>query len=229
MVAILATGAAVAADPATYVPAEPQEARVESFASPKYPAEALARRQEGTVEVRGMVDPRSGRLRNVEYRPVEPDSAIFVESLASVVPRWRFRPPTKDCVPTDEVAVTPVAFLVNGKTPSVTPVPEPKVSSGNPPIYKPVKRVNPRWPTEMLRRNWTGTVYARLEIDNDGKVADLRTRVYSPDTADDELLEPFTRLAASALRKWEFIAVPPDFAGPRVACYDIRFHLTDSN
>jgi hypothetical protein len=222
-----ASAGGLAQDAMRWVSVPEYPASVEIFFAPEYPASAVASRQAGKVVIEGRVDPRTGKLVDVVYRPDVPESAVFVKVVEDVVPSWRFNPPLKGCIPTDEPAAAEVTFRFAGDKPTValTRGRKGRLVAVASQVYRPLKQEPPKWPVTMQIRGWSAFVYARLDVDNAGKVSQLQTRSYSPDTNREEELEPFAKSAAFALSKWEYAPVPADFEGPRSACFHIHFRL----
>ena len=221
--------AGLAAEP--FDPEREKWGTVEALIAPDYPREALRRGQTGSVVIRGTVSPHRGRLENIQYVPDRPESKVFVEAIEDLVPRWKFNPPVKDCMPSDEIVTAEMSFEIDEGKPRIflTRGAKPKGGSTGPsdPNYRILKRVNPGWPKDMLALGWTATVYSRIEIDNAGKVVGVTSRTYSPRVAYEESLDSFTKMAARTYKRWQFVPVADDFAPHRSACYELQFVLTN--
>jgi hypothetical protein len=213
-------------------PAPPKRrASVASIEAPDYPPEAVERGQTGRIVIEGVVKPLNGQLTDIEYRPDKPESSIFVDALKPLVPRWKFHPPLKGCIPTTERVAIEFVFSLDGGKP-ITFLSPPKAparqSKVDPNLYRTTKLVKPTYSDQMAFAGWTSVVYARLEIDNSGKVVDVRTKAFSSSTEVEDDLELFRKAVVRAAGQWEFPPAPPGFKGPRVSCREFAFQLTNS-
>src|SRR6187549_741432 len=65
--------------------------RLQRVVKPEYPKEALARGQQGSVDIAGIIS-GSGLLDEITYRAVSPEGEAFIPALEKVAPYWMFRP-----------------------------------------------------------------------------------------------------------------------------------------
>ena len=192
---------------------------------PEYPAEAVAARRGGSVEVQAFVEP-TGVVRNVVYKPVSPDSASFVAPLEKVLPSWKFDPPVgADCQPAPRPVVARVDFELDGGKPKVFVAASTATldAASTPPYVASVRRVSPKYPTDMYYRGFEAKVYARIEIGPSGAVSNIDAKAYPRgNTPKGGLLEDFVEASRRALWEWRF---PPSEAASRVSCMDFDFRI----
>ena len=194
--------------------------------APKYPGEALERRQGASVDIDGVVH-GSGKLLDVVYRPDSPASSSFVAALEEVVPYWLFHAPIgKDCQPTNGIVTTRVSFEVVGGEPKVFVTHAKQEGPPPPPQHmKALRRVNPRYPIAMLQRGWEAIVYAKLEVDPEGKMVDVKARAYSKPGKRSGDPQAFLKAVQSALMTWEFPPAPEGIKSSRFGCLEINFQM----
>lgn len=202
--------------------------RIEKMAWPDYPADALAKRQSGHVDVTGEVT-FDGRLSSIRMQPDSPASSILVEAVETVVKRWVYTMPLgSDCMPSPEPVSTRVLFEIdeNGKSrvgvkPGLARRPAEEAARA----FTPVTIVKPEYPFYMVKGYVQARVFSRIEVDSSGTVADVQSKAvttWKPRRISDH---PWFEEAANvAIRQWRF---PADAAPTRVVCREIKFNLVN--
>jgi len=190
---------------------------------PEYPADALAQRRTGSVDLIGWID-ALGQYRDVAYEAGTPDSAAFVQSLRQVAGFWRFHPLLgNDCMPRNDRVVTRVWFEVVEGKPKVS-VSSPTLPKRTTPRMDPVERVEPRYPDAMRRSRGDGAVvFTRQDIEPDGTVSNVAMQTFA--VGQPAPARPFEREVDLALRDWRWPALPAGESRKRAACYQVVFKL----
>ncbi len=85
-------------------------------------------------------------------------------------------------------------------------------------VPQPISRTQPKYPAEAMRRNETGTVVVRVEVDTDGTPKDISIARSSRSRSLD-------RAAMSAVRQWRFRPAQRDGRAV-VASVDVPFEFT---
>ncbi len=94
--------------------------------------------------------------------------------------------------------------------------PAPALAAGSEPT--PISRVQPKYPNDALRRNETGTVVVRVEVDTNGMPSDVSIARSSRSRALD-------RAAMAAVRQWRFRPAQRDGRAV-VASMEVPFEFT---
>jgi hypothetical protein len=198
--------------------------RLKRIVQPEYPPEAVSRGQAGVVDLVGVVR-SDGFIKEFEFLPDKAESAIFVEALRPVVGDWIFVVPVgNDCQPSPKPITVRVSFEIDNGTPRIFVEHQPlrKTTGPTPTHYRPTKRINPRYPYDMLTRGIMADVYARIVVNRDGLVMEVSSKAYPPRQDD---LSSFTTAAEKSLSKWEFPKVEDGYAAPWIGCYTISFRI----
>jgi hypothetical protein len=196
--------------------------KVRKIVRPDYPAAALGRGANATIDVEGVVD-GTGSLRDVRYRAVAGDAAAFMPALQAVVPYWEFNPPLgDDCLPTSERVQTRVEFEVDAGKPRifVTPGARGSARTGAKPTYM----LAPAYPRAMEVTGAEAKVYTRATVDGSGRVADVSAKVYPlPTVTVSSTVDwaHFTDETSRTLRHWSY----PAGTSGRVVCQVFSFRL----
>jgi TonB family protein len=204
---------------------------------PRYPAEALAYKVEGTVVVEILID-TEGR---VHFRRIVKSVPALDVAAAETVEQWVFSPAIKNGSPVASVAHAPVGFHL----PSSAPDPPDKAPSPSPAASSP-EPLKARMQTSALwfdpegadfsvwiklfkdeaYRNWKipkespdlrGHVDLELTVERDGSISSLRLRTSSASP----LLD---RAAEDAVRASVLLPLPVDFPSPRVKMQTTFFY-----
>jgi hypothetical protein len=203
--------------------------RVERIMKIDYPFDALKRRQSGSVEISGVVQ-ANGLLDDITYTPDRPESAVFVSTLQGNVRHWLFTPPLgRDCLPVPTRVAAQVSFELDDGEPRIFVTHAKKDASPavvRKPHYNPVSRKKLIYPFDMVKRNWIATVYARIQVEADGNVSDVRARPFSRPSRHEDDLVAFTHTVVTTLKEWKFPPVPEGEKAPWFGCYTIQFNLT---
>lgn len=94
--------------------------------------------------------------------------------------------------------------------------PAPSLAAGSVPT--PISRIQPKYPNDALRRNETGTVVVRVEVDTDGTPSDVSIARSSRSRSLD-------RAAMAAVRQWRFRPAQRD-GRAIVASTEVPFEFT---
>ena len=196
--------------------------KVRKIVRPDYPAAALARGANASIDVEGVVD-GTGFLRDVRYRAGSGDAAAVMPTLQAVVPYWDFNPPLgDDCLPTSERVQTRVEFEVDAGKPHIFVTPS---SHGNARAdAKPTYMVAPAYPRAMEVTGAEAKVYSRAMVDGSGHVADVSSKVYPlPTVTVSSTVDwaHFTDETTRTLRLWSY----PAGSSGRVVCQVFSFRL----
>jgi periplasmic protein TonB len=140
-------------------------------------------------------------------------------------------PPQQPYVPPPDIPVPtttqePVIAAITPTPPPAPPViappapPEPPPPPPKPAVRKgivPISRVNPEYPSEAIRKNIaSGTVVARLNIDEKGNVTEVKIVESRP-------ARVFDRAVTEALQQWKFQADGEKYVGE----VEVTFKLSD--
>jgi hypothetical protein len=157
IVAILASAAAAAESPPVIDDPQAIVLTPMLIVAPDFPKEAIERRQSGHVDVEGILA-GDGRVHSWTLTPDSEASRIFVSEVEQVIAHWRWRRPLgKGCVPADTPIRTRVWFEWEGDRHKISVqrasrvAPKPAAGAFE---AKPVKRVAPAYPREMIRAGW---------------------------------------------------------------------------
>lgn len=192
--------------------------------APEYPPLALMDKRGGVVEITGRVSP-FGILEDAKVTVAPSTGEEFAVAVRDVLEYWLFHVPTDNqCQPDPHPIGVRVEFGAEDGKPHVgvvrlaSPKVEPQAH------YKAIHRVEPNFPKRALNEGIAGTVYARIDVDGEGRVSDVNAHAYSIRKAEGVMrsLENETR---SALMGWRY--PPPPEGKPWAGCYVINYRFRD--
>jgi hypothetical protein len=79
----------------------------------------------------------------------------------------------------------------------------------------------------VTRRNLIATVYARIRVEADGSVSEVRSKSFSRPARPDDALAPFSLEVTNTLKEWKFPPVPEGEKAPWFGCYTIQFRQAE--
>ena len=221
---LLAVDRAVASDENTSFEKPERWGTPRILLEPAYPKDALESGKGATIDLDARVG-GNGALEDIELHASSAEDDVFIEAIRKVVGFWRYYPPIgDDCLPSADRIKSQVAFEVDGGKPRVfvqrRKGPPPKSTT----TLRPLKKVPPVYPRRMIEWNREALVYARAQIDPQGKVVAVRAEAYPRR----EFLGPhdFEDSVRNAGNLWIF---PPanEVDGPRFYCFEVIFNLRD--
>lgn len=190
--------------------------------APEYPPQALQERRGGVVEVSGRVSP-IGVLEDAKVSAVPPTDEAFAKAVREVLEYWLFYVPTgSDCQPDRRPVLNRVEFSAEDGKPHIGVVRLASPRADTPTDkYKPLRRIEPRYPDRAVREGVESTVYARIDVDAEGKPKVTAARAYW--IRDSGALRTMENETRSALESWRF--PPPADGKPWSGCYTLNFRL----
>lgn len=197
---------------------------------PQYPKTALESRQNGIVEVEGVLD-GTGALTQIVYRPVSAAAEIFVPALQRVAPHWLFHVPLgSDCLPQAQKVTTRVEFAIDGAQPRIYmsyAKAQAVARSERPDHLKPIHQRPAEYPRQMRTANQEARVYARLDIAATGDVSRVTAVAYPRPGSQKVVPAVFEDEARRALLRWQFPPAPAGWSGERAVCQTVLFQMRD--
>jgi outer membrane biosynthesis protein TonB len=192
---------------------------------PDFPREALERRLSGHVDVEAVLT-GDGGITAWKLQPDSEASRLFVAEVEQVIGYWRWRPPLgTGCLPADTPIRTRVWFEWEGERHKISVQRASRVVPREPrqgPMPKSVKRVEPGYPREMIRRGVQAQVFALSKISAEGEVISVGTVAYSDKRGVNPA--PFEKAVQAALAQWTFEPRPE---GAWRHCTTVEFRLRD--
>lgn len=224
---LLATAVGARAEippPASSEPAFKENAertgRPSRIVPPEYPRQALRERRGGIVEASGYVSP-FGVLEDARVTAVPPSDEAFAAAVRDVISDWLFYVPTDNsCMPDRALVTNRVEFTADDGEPHIS-VTRRVPSRESKPHFKALHRVNPGYPQSAVRNGVEATVYARINVDPEGKVSDVTEKAYS--TSKSGVVHALEDEVRRTLLQWRF--PPPDTGKSWTGCYTINFRL----
>lgn len=185
---------------------------------PEYPKEALEKRHTGHVDIEGVVT-FARTFTVLSYTPDSEASRVFIEPLKKVIGHWTYYGRVgNDCRPIEEKTVTRVWFELDGDRPKISVSSPTTDKQTEPRLLQPVRRVEPRYPESMRRKNLQANVYTRMMVNGAGDVIEVSAHSY-PEGND---RRPFVRETEAALKEWKY---PPSDRETRTVCMDAVYRL----
>lgn len=159
---------------------------------PVYPAAALEKKIQGTVILEATTD-NKGQVINIQA--VSSPDPLLTEAAITAVKQWVYEPYIVNGQAKAVVFTVTVAFTLqdepDAKNDNNAVLP---LSAG--PFPRLIKKVNPVYPAEALKKKIAGTVIVEATIDEKGKVKDGRI-IKSPDPL-------LTDAAMGAIKQWVY-------------------------
>lgn len=194
-----------------------------TFKEPYFPPALVETRARMHVDISGRIL-WSGELADVEYTPGSEEAKALIAPLRGVVPYWRLvAPRDRKCQPSDRPMKTRVTVDFGTDPPTVgTQVPDALFSW----TIRPVTKVDPKYPRDMLNMGLQSHVYARSTLDAAGNVTDVLAIAY-PQRPDADLT-PFVDATVQALRQWTFPPADAQRKGDRQVCWHFFYQVVSS-
>ncbi len=195
--------------------------QIRSWVAPVYPQEAAARKLDGWVRVRFIVD-ANGSV--TEARALRSTDKVFEAAAIASVRQWRFDPAEDDGRKVAKCVDVVVPFSRNDHGAKASTYPPAKVTQtlAYPPVTKTVrvKDGDPEYPDSLLSRHLPGEVDVEFTVDPEGREQGLR--ILWATHAD------FIIPALAAVRGWTFQpARQGDLAVPATMQSALEFSVLD--
>ena len=188
--------------------------------APDYPADALREKRGGVVEISARVT-GLGWIEDARVTALAPSGEDFARAVREVIDHWVFHVPIDDdCRPDSKPVVNRVEFSAEDGKPHISVV---RLAQERPLAreFKPLRRVDPKYPQQAVRLGVEAIVYARAEVDVEGHVRDASAWAYSREKS--PVLRDMEGEVRRAIREWRF--APREDAKPWVGCYTFEFRL----
>jgi outer membrane biosynthesis protein TonB len=209
-----ATGADAPAADEIYVPGNPGYFAI--FVPPEYPPEAIASKQEATLDVSGTA--RADGVFDIVSIQGQGLTPAFEAAIRDVARFWFALPAAENgCQPTSKPVIVRIWFeLKEGNKPSISI--SRAAREAKPWITKPLKKVNPRYPRKAVESGTHGLVEVYARIGKDGLVQ----KIFFVDPSA-KLHKAFAREIESSFSEWRF----EPFDGQEYTCasYEILFEF----
>ncbi|MEO8778899.1 MAG: M56 family metallopeptidase [Rhodanobacter sp.] len=111
-------------------PATDQGMNTVTQRSPIYPADAIKRKQQGTVVLLVLISP-DGKPLKAKVEPATKAAPDLIQAATDSVMTWRFDPATRNGKPTEAYARVPITFSLDPTPPVAAPPPPPPPNSSN--------------------------------------------------------------------------------------------------
>jgi len=196
ILALVIAGALRGADSAVPVVAE-GSAVLRDWVQPKYPAEALKAKREGSVQVEFIVEADGGVTRATVKDGADP---AFGEAALAAVQQWKFKPAIEEGAPVADAMQVKVLFSLAewGRKPApIFPSDERYMPHAFKTVpAKPSMGIDPGYPDELEESKLPGAVDLEFYVEADGRVEEPHV-VWATHPA-------FVEISLRAIRRAEF-------------------------